>query len=329
MLTGKYVIAGATGLMGTTALARLRDQPGITIKAIYNNREPFIFADNISYCKADLTKADECWKAVSGSDYVLSFAGILMTAPVLAADPVTPLTKNILINTQMLEAAYHADVKKLLFISSSTGYPAQDKLLQEDDMFRGDPAEVYFSVGWMFRYTEILCRIFATKLKTPLPIVVIRPSTIYGEYEDFNPATAHMLPALIKKSVDREEPIEVWGSGEVRRDMIYADDLFDACLSAMERPEVFNVFNVAFGREYSVNELLEIILRVDDHKDASIVYNNIRPITGGRRVLDVRKSQEQLGFKPKTDMETGIRKMVARYKNSIAKYSGTNKGDNL
>lgn len=319
MLAGNYVIAGATGLMGTTALVKLRDQPNIMIKAVYNRKEPFLFADNITYIKADLATAEGCRRVVKGSDYVFSFAGQLMTAPVLATNPVSPLTKNLLITAQLMEASYSAGVKKFLYISSSTGYPAQNELLHEEEMFRDDPADAYFSVGWMFRYTETLCQMYATKLKNPMPVTVIRPSTIYGEFEDFDPAASHMLPGLIRKVVNRDNPLEVWGSGDVRRDLIHADDLFDACLLALERQAAYEVFNIAYGREYKINEILEIIMRADGYKDASIIYNDTRPITGGRRVLDVASARKYLGFIPKTDLETGIKKMIDQYKKSHCK----------
>jgi GDP-L-fucose synthase len=152
---------------------------------------------------------------------------------------------------------------------------------------------------------------------------VIRPSTIYGEYEDFNPATSHMLPALIRKVAERENPIEIWGSADVKRDLIYADDVLDACLLALECPEAFSVFNVAYGREYSIAELLSKIMHADGYVDGRILENNVRPSTGGRRVLDTTRSRTSLGFSPKTDIETGIKKMLERYK----KFSATPSND--
>jgi GDP-L-fucose synthase len=311
---GNYLITGATGLMGTIALKRLGNLPGINIKAVYHRKEPFVFADNITYVRADLTSAETCGEIVKGCDYILSFAGILMTAPVLAADPVSPVTKNIRMMALLLDAAYSACVKKFLCISSSTGYPDREVPLHEEDMFLSDPAEAYYSVGWMFRYIETLCRMYATKLKSPMTVAVIRPSTIYGEYEDFSPENSHMLPALVRKIADRENPIQIWGSGEVKRDLIYAGDLFEACIRILEETQGFDVFNIAFGKEYSINELLDMIIHIDNYADAHVVYKENRPVTGGRRILDTNKVREQFGFFPMTDIKTGIKKMLQRYK---------------
>ena len=313
--TGTYAITGSTGLMGTTALMRLRNVPGVKVRAVYHRRQPFIDGDNIHYIKADVTDEAACRDIVAGCDYVLSFAGILMTAPVLAANAVTPLTDNLRMVARLLEASHHAGVRKFVHISSSTGYPDQDNLLREEDMFRGEPAEAYFGVGWLYRYLEKLCRLYATKLNPPLPIAVLRPSTVYGPYENFDPAASHMLPALIRKVVERCDPIEIWGSGAVRRDLVHAADLFNACLLVLARAEVYDVFNIAHGMEYSIDELLAMALEMDGYRNAPVVYNDNRPKAGGRRVLATDMAREILGFVPKISMKEGIREMITWYRN--------------
>ena len=242
------------------------------------------------------------------------FAAVLSTAPVMAKNPVSHITSNMIMNAQMLEAAYFAGVKKFLWLSSCTGYPLTEGVLKEENMFDGDPPDVYFSVGWMSRYTEVLCRMYATKLKVSMPTVVLRPTTIYGEYEDFHFDTCHMLPALVRKVVERQKPIEVWGTGTNTRDLIYADDVFDACLLAMEKIDTFDVFNVGFGRQYSVNELLKMIIEIDGYSNAEIVHNTSKPSTIKKRVINLTRAPKVLGFEVKTSIEDGITKMVEWYR---------------
>ena len=314
---GKNIlVSGATGLMGTTALLRLKDYQDISVRAAYHNKEPFIFADNISYVKADLRDFEDCKKIVEDVDYVFMFAAVLSTAPVIAKNPVSHIRSNLAMNTQMLEASYSAGVKKFVWLSSSTGYPESRHPLKEDDMFAGDPPDVYFAVGWMSRYTEVLCRMYADKLKKNMPCLILRPTTIYGEYEGFDFEKCHMLPALVRRVCDREDPLVVWGDGQNSRDLIYSDDVFDACLSAMERQETFDVFNVGFGRQYTVNEILEMIIEISGFEDARVVYDTSKPSTVKKKLIDLTKSQRELEFKPKTDIRTGIEKLVNFYKQS-------------
>lgn len=316
---GNYLIAGAAGLMGSIALLRLSNLPGVKVRAV-DKRKPKISVNNISFVKADLRNIEECKKVVKDIDYLFMFAAILSTAPVMAKNPVSHVTSNMIINSQMLEAAYFAGVKKFLWLSSSTGYPPKKGILKEENMFDGDPPDNYFSVGWMSRYTEVLCRMYATKLKKSMPTIILRPANIYGEYEDFHFETCHVLPALIRKVVERQNPIEVWGTGEQRRDLIYADDVFDACLLSLEKVDKFDVFNIGYGKEYSINELLKMILEIDDFQDAKVVYNSSKPSAIMKRSIDFTKAKEVLGFKPKTTIREGISKMIKWYReNPVSK----------
>jgi len=314
VIPGRYLVTGAAGQMGTFALMRLRNLPNIYVRAVYHKKKPNIFADNISYLQADLRNPDDCKKIVDDIDYVLMFAGILSTAPVMAKNPVSHITENMIMNAQMLEASYFAGVRKFLWLSSTTGYPMLDKDLTEEDMFYGDPPDTYFSVGWMSRYTEILCRMYATKLKNPITVIILRPTTIYSEYESFNFETAHVLPATVRKVVERQSPIEIWGTGDNRRDFIYADDVLDACLLALKRVNGFDVFNISYGKDYSVNEILKIILELDDYMDAQIVYNTSKPSAINSRDINCIKAEKFLGFKAKTTIKEGIHRMISWYK---------------
>ena len=314
MLTGKYLVTGATGTMGTHALLRLKDKPGITVRAVYHKRRPRIFAKNFQYVWAELTNPEDCKNAVTGMDYVLMFAGILSTAPRRAEDPVSHVTTNMIMNSLTLEASYFAGVKKFLWLSSTTGYPMIEGMLHEENMFDGDPPDNYFSVGWMTRYTEVLCRMYAKKLKNPITTIVLRPTTIYSEYGDFNLRTCHVLPAMIRKVIERHKPIKVWGSREVKRDLLHGDDVFDACLLALEKVKDFNVFNIGFGKEYSINEMLKIIIETDKFDDHEIVYDESKPKAVETRIIDFSRSKTVLGFKPKTPLKEGIEKMIEWYR---------------
>lgn len=318
MLKGNYLIAGAGGLMGTTALLRLSNLPDVNVRAV-DLRGPKIFADNISYLQSDLRDFNECKRVVKDIDYVFMFAAILSTAPIIAKNPVSHITSNIVMNAQMLEAAYFAGVKKFLWLGSSTGYPLKEGILKEENMFDNDPPDVYFPVGWMSRYTEVLCRMYATKLKKSLPTVILRPTTIYGEYEDFHFETCHVLPALIRKVVERQKPIEVWGTGEQKRDLIYSDDVFDACLLALEKVDIFDVFNIGSGKEHSINELLKMILEIDNFQDAEIIYNTSKPSTINKRSIDFTKIKKLFGFEAKTSLREGIARMIKWYRKNPVK----------
>jgi len=138
----------------------------------------------------------ECYE---GAEYVFMCAANTSGAAVMDKTPLAHVTPNVVMNTLMLDAAYSAKVRKFLFISSNTVYPAVDHPVAEDEMVPGDLFEKYFCVGWMKQFTEILCRMYAEKIRTPMQMVVVRPANIYGPDDDFEWETSHVLPALIRK----------------------------------------------------------------------------------------------------------------------------------
>ena len=181
MLEGaKVLVAGGTGFIGSNLILRLLSE-GCVIRATTHIRPPVIRNEAVEYVRSDLTSMEDCKRAVEDMDYVFMCAANTSGAAVMVDTPLAHVTPNVLMNTQMLEASYFAKVKKFVFISSSAAYPpTNDRPVREDEMFDGEPYETYYSVGWMKRYAEILCRIYAQKIESPMSTLVIRPSNVYG-----------------------------------------------------------------------------------------------------------------------------------------------------
>jgi GDP-L-fucose synthase len=265
--------------------------------------------------RADLTVPDDCRRAVDGMDFVFMCAASTSGAAVITATPLTHLTPNVVMNAQVLDAAYTAGVKKLLFISSSAAYPPTDsRPVNEDEMFTGDPYDVYFSAGWMKRYAEVLCRTYATKISRPMPTVVVRPSNAYGPHDKFDFGTSHVTAALIRRVVERHRPLEVWGTGDDIRDLIYIDDLIDGMLCAFERDEPYLVVNLASGTGSSVREILRTLLEVDDYRDAEVRFDPSKPRTIPVRLIDTGYAKRALGFEARVDLREGLRRTVRWYR---------------
>jgi GDP-L-fucose synthase len=315
-LTGKKVlVTGAAGLVGTHMLQRLIKVPGIDVRGVYHRREPFLKADNLSYVQADLTDKGVCRSIVKGVDVVFMFA-----AQIARQSPRRDyIVANLLMNLYMLEAAYEEGVKKVLWLSSATAYPASPLAMKEEAMFNGDPADSYFLLGWTSRYVETMYRMYATKLNPPMTAIVLRPTAIYGEYADFDLASAHVLCALIRKAVERHNPLEVWGAAEVYRDFIYIGDVIDACLLAIEKIEGFSTLNIGLGKTSSIKEILEIILQHTGYPLSQVLF---KPASGKKAAcisVDITKAKEVLGFVPRVSLGEGIAKTIDWLKLNLAK----------
>ena len=317
ILAGNYLILGSTGLTGTHILLKLKDVEGVKVKAIYNRRKPFISADNIEYVQADLRDRKACIPLMNEIDFVFLNAGILATSPVLAKNPISPILSNLSIYTNCLEAAYRANVKKLVFLSSTTGYPEFNGTLREEQMFEENPPDSWYFIGWMTRFVETQCRTYAEKLDPKITIIILRPTMVYGEYDNFSLENAHFFPALIRRIVERQNPIEVWGNGEQQRDLVYAGDLIDAGFAALEKIRGFDYFNIAFGESYTINFLLAKMTSIDGFHNAKINHLDNKPSTASKRFISGEKAKIKLGFSPKVSIEEGIRKTISWYRQSL------------
>ncbi|MDP8233434.1 MAG: NAD-dependent epimerase/dehydratase family protein [Candidatus Saelkia tenebricola] len=309
----KILITGGAGFIGTNLIRRLL-QNDIALKAVIHEKEPVILNKKVEYLKCDLTKMEDCIKAVKGIDLVFHCAANTSGAAVIEKTPLIHLTPNILMNAQLLEASYSAGVEKFLWLSSSTGYPPSEGAAKEDEMMVGEPYEKYFCVGWMKRYTEVLCRIYAQKVKNPITTIILRPTNIYGGHDDFEFATSHVFAALIRRVIERQNPLEVWGTGENLRDLIYVGDFINAMLLAMERVHGYDVFNIGAGEVVSIKELLAIMLEVDDYRGAEIKFDPSKPTTIPVRRVDTTKAKDILGFRPQVALREGIEKTLLWYR---------------
>jgi len=312
----KILVAGGTGFIGVNLIRRLLSL-GSKVRATLHNR-PAVIQDEddaIEYTQADLTRMDDCRGVVEGMDYVFMCAANTSGAAVMATTPLAHVTPNVVMNAQMLEAAYQAKVKKFVFISSSAAYPPSgDRPVGEEEMFGADPYEVYYSVGWMKRYSEVLCKIYAQKIKDPMTTVVIRPSNMYGPYDKFDFDTSHVTAALIRRVVERHNPLEVWGTGDDVRDLIYIDDFIDGMLLAFKKTKDYMAVNIAADQGYSVKQVLRTILEVDSFADAEVRFNTSKPTMIPIRLVDTSLAKKNLGFHPKITLREGLCRTIAWYR---------------
>ena len=320
MFNGKNVlVAGGTGFIGINLIKRMLTL-GANVRATIHRKASVLQDSRINYVTCDLLSMEDCKKVVADMDYVFMCAANTSGAAVIAATPLVHVTPNIIMNAQLLEAAHFAKVKKFIFLSSNAAYPpSDDRYVREEEMFDADPCDIYFGVAWMKRYTEILCRMYSQKLKTTMPSLVVRPSNIYGPHDDFNPATSHVMAATIRKVVERQNPLKVWGTGEDVRDLIYIDDIIDALVLAAEKIDTYDPVNIGLGKGYSIKQLLGMLMEIEGCHDLKIEYDTTRPSMIPIRLIDVSKAERQLGFRAQTDVREGMIKTIEWYKATYMK----------
>jgi GDP-L-fucose synthase len=309
----KVLVAGATGLIGSNLVKRLLDE-GAKVRATIYKRAPVITDPRIEYMRCDLRLAEDCARAVADMQHVHLCAASTSGAAAIAATPMIHVTPNVLINSQMLEAAYNAGVEKFVWLGSTVAYPMSSKPMREEEVMKGEPFEKYFFAGWAKRFMEVLCQMYGERLAKKMTTIVLRPTNVYGPNDDFEFATSHVIPALIRKTVERWNPIEVWGDGSEVRDAIYVDDMIEAMVLAASRLQSYTTINIGLGKGYSVREILKAVLEADGYDGAQIKFDPTKPTMIPIRLIDTSKAETVLGFKAKVDLPEGIRRTIEWYR---------------
>lgn len=307
----RILVTGASGFIGTNLMRRLVGL-GARVRGVLHTKSAQINDHGIEFIKGDLRNASFCDEIMENIDIVFMCAANTSGAFVINETPLAHVTPNIIMNSLCLESAYKACVTKFVFISSSTVYPNDNISMQENDM-KYEFFEKYYCVGWMKAFSEVLCEMYSRKIRKPMHTVIVRPSNIYGEFDDFEWETSHVLPSLIRKCVSRHDPITVWGNGDDIKDFIYIDDFIDGLLLAARTVSEFDIFNVSTEQPVSIKGALSTILEVDGYNDVNIEYDTSKPTMIPARYVNSRKIRK-LGFSPKTTFSEGIEKTIKWYR---------------
>jgi GDP-L-fucose synthase len=307
-------VLGGTGLIGRHVIAALH-QAGKPVVATANRRPSFALP-GLDWRPADLTLPDATRAAVRGSRSVVVCAGRLSTATELKRDPVGSVTTTLRIGINALEAAAAEGVERVVLVSSTTGYPVGDGPKREDAMFTGDPPGDWFGVGWVHRFLEKQLEWYC-RLQRIGAGIALRPTLVYGPHDDFDPASAHFVPSFIRRVVEREKPIEIWGDGSQSRNLIHAADVASAIVATLhDKAPGYGAYNVSAAASSSVKEVLATLVELDRFDDAEIVYRPERAT--GASALDVSAEAFSACFnwRPAMSLREGLAGTLAWYRSA-------------
>ena len=311
-INSKVLVTGGAGFIGVNLIKRLLSE-GVNVRATLFNRGPVISDDRIEYIRGDLRLEEFCKQAVDGVDYVFMCAANTSGAEVIANTPMVHLTPNVLMNMQMLHASYSRKIKKFLFISSNVVYPFVDFPVRENDV-SNDFYESYHIVAWMKRFTELVCDMYSNQIKPSMQTVIIRPGNLYGPYDKFEWEKSKVIPAIVRRAIERKNPFIVWGDGKDLKDFLYIDDFIDGLMLAMQKVNEFESINLASGIPVTIRDVLAEVLKSSDYEDADVQYDATKPTMIPKRMIDISLAKKRLGFEPKVSLDDGIQKTIDWYR---------------
>ncbi len=303
----KILITGGSGLVGQNLTERLINQGYTNLRVNLHVRGVRTSHDGVEYTHHDLKTYEGCMSATKDADVVFHAAASTSNAVDTVVDPLAHVTPNVAMNNFLIDSAWRNEVKHYVFISSNTVYPPKgDEPVVETDFLFNEPYPVYFPVGWMKRYAEVQCELYAKYLPRTMKCTVIRPANLFGPHDKYDFNKCHVTPATIRKVADRMDPIPVWGDGTELRDLLYVEDFVEALQVVMEKEtEMFQTYNVGSNKVYSVLEVLDMMKSIADHK-APIEFISGKPSMIPTRKIDSNKIKEKLGWEATTPITVGL-----------------------
>lgn len=295
-LDSKIYIAGHTGLVGSAIVRILREKG-------YKN---LIFSTHrdLDLCDKEVTKK---FFENTKPDYVFLAAAKCGGIGDTKNNPVQYLEDNLKIQTNVISSCHSVNVKKMIMLGSASVYPAQSiQPIKEEYLLTGNLEPVNESYGLAKIIGTKLCQAYNKQYGTNF--ITVNPCNVYGPKDNFNPSSSHVVAALIRRfheaKLSGKTDIECWGTGNARRELIYAEDLADALICIMNTKDCPDVINVGPGKDVSIKELAAHIVDVVEY-NGEIKWDETKPEGVKQRLLDVSKMTD-LGWSTQTSLDRGL-----------------------
>src|SRR2546426_11543357 len=309
-----YVVTGGGGFIGSHIVEELLRR-NETVKVIDNfstgkreNVEPF--ANRAEVIEADIAEAKNLAQFLKGADYVIHQAAI-PSVPKSIVDPVSSHNANVNGTLNLLVAARQADVKRVVYASSSSLYGDSPTLPKHEGMMP-NPLSPY---GAQKLFGEMYCQVFTRAYG--LETVSLRYFNVFGPRQDATSQYSGVLALFIPPVLQGRRPT-IYGDGLQSRDFTYVKNVADANLLACTVPGVAGqVFNVACGDRITVNSMLQQINKITG-KDITPIYADPRAGDIKHSQADITRAKEHLGFQPTVSFEEGLRNTIEWYRRNLS-----------
>ncbi|MEW5767060.1 MAG: GDP-L-fucose synthase [bacterium] len=304
----RVMVTGGAGFLGSYVVDKLNNRGA---KEIFIPRH----RDFDLTKEADVIKLYDSFKA----DIVIHLAAVVGGIGANRENPGKYFYDNLMMGAMLMEYAKQNKVNKFVALGTICAYPKFTPVpFKEENLWNGYPEETNAPYGLAKKM--MLVQSQAYREQYGFNSIFLLPVNLYGPGDNFNPASSHVIPALIKKCLDAinqgEKEIVVWGTGRATREFFYVEDCAKGILLATERYNKSEPVNLGAGMEISIKDLVALIVKLTGFK-GKIIWDATKPDGQPRRCLDVSKAEAEFGFKAKMDFEEGLRRTVEWYKNRV------------
>ena len=306
----RVLVTGGGGFLGRRVVARLKTAGAVEVLAPRSRDYDLRSADGISRVLAD-----------SRPDILIHLAAVVGGIGANRENPGRFFYENAAMGIELMEQSRLAGVAKFVQIGTVCSYPKFTPVpFREDDIWNGYPEETNAPYGQAKKM--LLVQGQAYRQQYGFDVIHLIPVNLYGPGDNFNPASSHVIPALIKKCVDARErgdaSIEVWGTGSASREFLYVDDAAEGIVLATERYDDADPVNLGVGREITIRDLVGLIVKATGFQ-GEVRWDASKPDGQPRRALDTSRARERFGFVAKTSFQEGLRDTVRWYEGTRAK----------
>lgn len=266
----------------------------------------------------DLRERDVCRDVVRGNDIVIHLAAKVGGIGFNREKPGELFYDNLVMGAHLMEEARKAGVEKFVAVGTICAYPKFTPVpFCEAHLWNGYPEETNAPYGLAKKM--LLVQAQAYRMQYGFNAIYLLPVNLYGPGDNFDPASSHVIPALIKKIFDAKKQhlpaVEIWGTGKATREFLYVEDAAEGIVRAAQRYDGHEPVNIGSGMEISINDLAHTIARLAGYK-GSIRWDATKPDGQPRRMLDVSRASKAFGFLACTAFEDGLRKTIEWYRNT-------------
>jgi len=301
----RFVVTGGAGFLGSFVVDELRAR----------GAEEIVVPRSAEY---DLRNRDAILALLDDArpDVIIHLAAVVGGIGANREHPAEFFYENLMMGVQLLHEAWKAGVKKFVSIGTVCAYPKYTPVpFKEDDLWIGYPEETNAPYGLAKKM--LLVQGQAYREQYGFNSIYLLPTNLYGPRDNFDPATSHVIPALIRKFIEAKERwddrIVAWGTGSLTREFLYVEDAARGIALATEHYNSPEPVNLGSGMEISIKDLTELIAELVGF-EGEVVWDTTKPDGQPRRSLDTSRAREAFGFEATTSFREGLERTIEWYK---------------
>ncbi len=300
----RVMVTGGAGFLGRAVVKRLAAAGATEVFVPRSAEYDLRTADGVRAVLAD-----------GRPEVVIHLAAVVGGIGANRENPGRFFYENAAMGIELMEQARLAGVAKFVQIGTVCSYPKFTPVpFREDDLWGGYPEETNAPYGLAKKM--LLVQGQAYRAQYGFDVIHLIPVNLYGPGDNFDPASSHVIPALIKKAIDARDAgadhIEVWGTGSASREFLYVDDAAEGIVLAAERYDGDEPVNLGVGREIAIRDLVQLIVRLTGF-DGEIRWDATKPDGQPRRALDTSRARDRFGFEATTSFGDGLRATIDWY----------------